>query len=231
MFALRVALLLAACVSLASAGIRPLVQDVQPPVTLATTLQEYRLQETIKPVNYNITLRPYLLESDAAKRFTFDGEVFIEVIPSVATDSVHLHSKNLTYSVSEYWAKPAAGVTTTPTAIKFNAVNVTDTDTDIVKLTTAANLTANTPYILHFVYTGLMEDDMHGFYRSYYVDHNNVTKWIGSTQFQTNHARRAFPSFDEPQFKATFDVNLIRHKSFNTTSNTRQIASYPHTLE
>ncbi|XP_017020701.1 membrane alanyl aminopeptidase [Drosophila kikkawai] len=231
MFALRVALLLAACVALASAGTRQLVQDVQPPVTLATTLQDYRLQENIKPAYYNITLRPYLLETDGTKRFTFDGEVFIEVVPTLATNSVHLHSKNLTYSVSQYWAKPADGVTTTPTATNFNAANETDADTDIVKLTTAANLEAGKSYILHFVYTGLMEDDMHGFYRSYYVDDNNVTKWLGSTQFQTNHARRAFPSFDEPQFKAKFDVTLIRHRTFNTASNTRLIGSYPHAEE
>ncbi|KAH8382802.1 hypothetical protein KR009_005332 [Drosophila setifemur] len=225
MFALRVAILVAACLSLAAADTRPLAMDVQPPTTLAE-LSDYRLAEHISPVNYNITLKPYLLETDGAKRFTFDGEVFIEIVPKEATSSVHLHSKNLTYSVSHFWLKPAAGVAA-PAATNFNAVNVTDTDTDIVKLTTPTALTANVSYILHFVYTGLMEDDMHGFYRSSYVDDNNVTKWLGSTQFQTNHARRAFPSFDEPQFKATFDITLIRHRTFNAASNTRLIGSYP----
>lgn len=52
-------------------------------------------------------------------------------------------------------------------------------------------------------------------------------RWLGSTQFQTHHARRAFPCFDEPQFKATFDVNLIRPRTYNTVSNTRLISSTP----
>uniref|UniRef100_T1H5A6 Aminopeptidase N-like N-terminal domain-containing protein n=1 Tax=Megaselia scalaris TaxID=36166 RepID=T1H5A6_MEGSC len=38
-----------------------------------------------------------------------------------------------------------------------------------------------------------MDDDMHGFYRSNYIDDNGNEKWLGSTQFQRNHARRAFP--------------------------------------
>ncbi|EDW23766.1 GL23790 [Drosophila persimilis] len=227
MSALRLAVLVAACLSFASAGTRQLKLDVQPPATLATALADYRLSEHITPVSYNITLRPYLLVKDT-KRFTFDGEVWIEVIPKQATSEVHLHSKNLTYSVSQYWAKPAAGVAN-PAPSNFQALNVTNSDTDIVVLTTAANLTANQSYILHFVYTGLMQDDMHGFYRSSYVDDNNETKWLGSTQFQTNHARRAFPSFDEPQFKATFNVTLKRHYTFNTVSNTRQLGSYPST--
>ncbi|KAH8330498.1 hypothetical protein KR067_004043 [Drosophila pandora] len=229
MIALRVAFFLAACLSLTAANTRPLILDeVQPPVTLATELADYRLASHILPVSYNITLRPYLLESDGLKRFTFDGEVHIEVVPTEITNSVHLHAKNLTFSVSEYWAKPAQGVAA-PAGTNFNAANETNSDTDIVKLTTAANLAANTPYILHFVYTGLMEDDMHGFYKSYYVDDNNVTKWLGSTQFQTNHARRAFPSFDEPKFKATFNITLKRYRTFNSVSNTRLIGSYPST--
>eukprot|EP00099_Drosophila_melanogaster_P028720 NP_732654.1 uncharacterized protein Dmel_CG31198 [Drosophila melanogaster] len=230
MFAPRVAVLLVACVSLASAGTRQLSVDVQPPATLATELNEYRLAEHITPVNYNITLRPYLLETDGNKRFTFDGEVWIEVISNQTTNDIYLHSKNLTYSVREYWQKPTTEVAN-PTVIQISATNTTNYDTDIVKLTASTALTANTTYILHFVYTGLMEDDMHGFYRSSYVDDNNVTKWLGSTQFQTHHARRAFPSFDEPQFKATFDVTLKRHRTFNSVSNTRLISSYPSTEE
>ncbi|XP_037728262.1 membrane alanyl aminopeptidase-like [Drosophila subpulchrella] len=230
MFSLRVAVLLAACVSLTSAGTRQLTVDIQPPTTFATELQDYRLADHIKPVSYNITLRPYLLESDGNKRFTFDGEVYIEVVSNQSTQAVHLHSKNLTYSVSEYWLKPADGVAN-PTSTQFGATNSTNDDTDIVQLTAPTALAPNTPYILHFVYTGLMLDDMQGFYRSYYVDDNNVTKWLGSTQFQTNHARRAFPSFDEPQFKATFNVTLKRYRTYNSASNTRLISSSPSTEE
>ncbi|KAH8358872.1 hypothetical protein KR093_002952 [Drosophila rubida] len=226
MVALRVAILLAVCFAGVLADTKLLM--LQPPTTYASADAEYRLSTIINPVNYNITLRPYLLETDAAaKRFTFDGEVFIEIVPTVNTKIISLHSKNLTHTLNEYWQKPTTA-TATPTKLALS-VAAHNLETDILNLTSTADLVANQAYILHFQYTGIMEDDMHGFYRSSYVNDNNETKWLGSTQFQTNHARRAFPSFDEPQFKATFDVTIIRHRSFNSASNTRLATSSPYT--
>ncbi|KAH8311145.1 hypothetical protein KR044_004573 [Drosophila immigrans] len=222
MMALRLAVLLTVCLAGVLADTRLL--DLQPPATYASENWEYRLSTVINPVSYNITLRPYLLESDA-KRFTFDGEVFIEIVPTANTKIISLHSKNLTHTLNEYWQKPTT-TATAPTKLAL-VVGNHNYDTDILNLTSTADLVANQAYILHFTYTGLMEDDMHGFYRSYYTNDNNETKWLGSTQFQTNHARRAFPSFDEPRFKATFNVTLIRHRSFNSASNTRLATSTP----
>lgn len=45
---------------------------------------------------------------------------------------------------------------------------------------------------------------------------------------QPTHARRVFPSFDEPKFKATFDITIIRSNNHTTTvSNTQRISSTP----
>lgn len=171
MIALRLAILWAACLTAVLADTRQL----QPPTTYASENWEYRLSTIIKPINYNITLRPYLLESDGQKRFTFDGEVFIEIQPSVATKLISLHSRNLTHSIREYWVKPAAGAKPTPLPLALQSHNQ---ETDIMNLTSTADLAANQFYILHFKYTGIMQDDMAGFYRSYYVNDNNETKWV-----------------------------------------------------
>lgn len=56
-------------------------------------------------------------------------------------------------------------------------------------------LNANQTVILSIDYTGYMRDDMRGFYRSYYME-NGRKAWMGTTQFQPVHARRAFPCFD-----------------------------------
>ncbi|ALC45615.1 CG31198 [Drosophila busckii] len=223
MLTLRLAILWIACASAVLADARRL--ELQPPSTLATELKEYRLAEHIMPSHYDIVLRPYLSESDGDKAFTFDGEVWIEIVPTVTTKLVALHAKNLTIRLLEYWEKPAGNVN--PTVLKFSGPPVAKLEVDQMELTTASDLVKDKAYILHFNYSGIMEDDMHGFYRSSYQNDNNETKWLGSTQFQTNHARRAFPSFDEPQFKATFNVTLIRHRTLNSYSNTRLISTYP----
>lgn len=56
-------------------------------------------------------------------------------------------------------------------------------------------LSNTTETVLKIEYVGFMRDDMYGFYRSYYVE-NGKKFWMATTQFQPDHARRAFPCFD-----------------------------------
>lgn len=50
----------------------------------------------------------------------------------------------------------------------------------------------------------------------------NIYRWIATTQMEPVHARKVFPSFDEPRFKATFDVTINRPASFEPSiSNTK----------
>lgn len=56
-------------------------------------------------------------------------------------------------------------------------------------------------------YSGKITDNMTGIYPSYYTV-DGVKKEVLSTQFESHFAREAFPSVDEPEAKATFDLSL-----------------------
>ncbi|MBC7764674.1 M1 family metallopeptidase [Microbacteriaceae bacterium] len=67
-------------------------------------------------------------------------------------------------------------------------------------------------------FTVMVTDAMHGIYPCYYQE-NAVKQELYATQFESHHAREAFPCVDEPEAKATFDVHLITPKGLIALSN------------
>ena len=63
-------------------------------------------------------------------------------------------------------------------------------------------------------YKGILNDKLRGFYLS-----KTKARRYGVTQFEATDARRAFPSFDEPALKATFDVTLVVDAGDTAISN------------
>ncbi len=68
-------------------------------------------------------------------------------------------------------------------------------------------------------YTGKIRNDMRGFYRSRYEKEDKM-KYIAITQFEEIEARKCFPCFDHPRYKATFDIEMIIDKNLEAISNT-----------
>jgi aminopeptidase N len=72
-------------------------------------------------------------------------------------------------------------------------------------------------------YTGILNDELRGLYLG---KEENGGKYA-VTQFEATDARRAFPSFDEPGYKATFDVTVIADKRHTAISNGRVLSDTP----
>src|ERR1017187_5975072 len=75
---------------------------------------------------------------------------------------------------------------------------------------------------LEIAFTGILNDKLRGFYLS-----RSKTRSYGGTQFEATDARRAFPCFDEPGLKATFEVSLIIDTGDTAISNTKMVRDSP----
>jgi aminopeptidase N len=82
--------------------------------------------------------------------------------------------------------------------------------------------------VLLITFQGIMNNTMNGFYRSRYnpiiepaqdVAKDDEYHYMFSTQFQSSDARRAFPCFDEPNLKATFDFEIEVPDGLKALSN------------
>ncbi len=71
---------------------------------------------------------------------------------------------------------------------------------------------------LYIDVVGKNNDGMYGFYRSSYIYNGNKRELL-TTQFEAADARSAFVCFDEPEFKASFDVSLVIDKKLEAISN------------
>src|SRR5262249_52099427 len=78
------------------------------------------------------------------------------------------------------------------------------------------------PADIHVRYTGVLNDKLRGFYLSTANGRNYAV-----TQFESTDARRAFPSFDEPAFKATFSVVLTIDQGDTAIANGQLISDTP----
>ena len=65
-------------------------------------------------------------------------------------------------------------------------------------------------YSLNITFSGSLTDGITGFYKSLYRNSQGENIPIATSKFQPTDARKAFPCFDEPSFKSTFSVTLVR---------------------
>ncbi|KAF9563263.1 hypothetical protein EC968_004960 [Mortierella alpina] len=101
----------------------------------------------------------------------------------------------------------------TATSVSYNV------EEETITLEFPQILYVGTSWVLDIAYIGLVNDKLNGFYRSVYTDADNNVHQLTTTQFQSTHARRAFPCWDEPSIKATFSLTLVAPQDMTCLSN------------
>jgi puromycin-sensitive aminopeptidase len=172
---------------------------------MAATLSEldpYRLPRGVRPDRYDVRLRPSLTEA------TFTGTVHIELTVDDATEALVLNAVDLTITSCEVDSRPAAWELEAASERLF--------------VTPQTPLAAGSS-IMTIGFEGVLNDKLRGFYRSTYVDDDGVQQVIAATQLQATDCRRAFPCWDEPEFKAVFAVTLDVDDGLTAISNSPAI--------
>jgi puromycin-sensitive aminopeptidase len=73
---------------------------------------------------------------------------------------------------------------------------------------------------LSLTFRGTLNERLRGFYRIRYQDPGGQPRLLAATQFESTDARRAFPCWDEPSFKAVFSLTLAIDPDLAAVANT-----------
>src|SRR5271170_5287202 len=169
----------------------------------SAALDKYRLATHVVPSAYRLRLEPNL---DAA---TFSGTVEIDLAIAASTSTIVLNAIELdlvTASVTGIGGGPVSGSIALDETLERATISF------------PKELAAGS-YVLAITFQGVLNDQLRGFYRSTFTDEQGTTHAIATTQFESTDARRAFPCFDEPAFKATYAITLVVPSGLAAYSN------------
>ena len=169
--------------------------------------RSHRLPTSVIPERYEIKLTPDLFH------WTFAGEVKIAVEVRQTVREVVLNAAEL--SIQSVSMRRADG------AVQHGDAHADEENEQAVL--SFPDIMAPGQYQLQIHFTGVLNDKLHGFYRSVYKGADGQDKPLASTQFESTDARRAFPCWDEPAFKAVYQVTLVIDEKLTAISNTRVI--------
>ncbi len=171
----------------------------------------HRLSHDVAPHHYRIRIEPDLA------RATFDGTEQITVEVTQPTDRVVLNAIEIV--IHEVWIVGESDG-------RLDADVEYHEETQRVSLRFPRVITPG-PWDLYCRFSGVLNDQLRGFYRSTFTDSEGREQVIATTQFEATDARRAFPCWDEPEFKATFGITLVVPDDLLAVSNGAEFARLP----
>ena len=162
-----------------------------------------RLPGVAAPENYKLTFTPNL------EKATFEGDETISLRVLKPTSEITLNAVDIDFhDVTVTSGGNTQKATVTPAKAK-----------EMVVLTLANPLRAGSATV-HITYTGILNSEMRGLY----LGKDDQGRKYAASQFEATDARRAFPSFDEPDYKATFDITAVADNGLVAISNSKPLS-------
>src|SRR5271169_4239403 len=165
-----------------------------------------RLPEVAAPENYKLSFNPDL------DKATFEGDETISIRVLKPTSEITLNAADIDFHE----------VTITSGGSTHKAKVTPDKEKEMVVLSVEKPLSAG-PATVHISYAGILNSEMRGLY----LGKDDQGRKYAASQFEATDARRAYPSFDEPDYKATFDITAVADKGQVAISNQKIISDTP----
>ncbi len=173
-------------------------------------MDPYRLPTTVVPTRYDLRLEPDLVAA------TFAGHVAIAVSVREPVVDVWLNAAELMVLGGHFEAATQS----------LSATVALEADSERCRLTFPTPLpVGDGRLVLRF--QGTLNDKLRGFYRSRFKGAEGSWKVLAATQFEATDARRCFPCWDEPCFKAVFASTLVLDPALKAISNTSIVEEQP----
>jgi aminopeptidase N len=172
----------------------------------AAVASAQRLPELAVPENYKLYFAPDFDKDN------FAGEETIQIRVLKPTSQIVLNSAEIEFEE----ATISSGGTTQTARVTFDKVKEMATLVFDKKIEPGEAS-------LHIKYAGILNDQLRGLY----LGKDKEGRKYAATQFEATDARRAFPSFDEPSYKATFDITVVADKAHSVISNEKVLSDTP----
>ncbi|GMS80111.1 hypothetical protein PENTCL1PPCAC_2286, partial [Pristionchus entomophagus] len=190
--------------------------------------ESLRLPSSLSPLNYNLHMKIYLPGYGALisknHTLTADAKLIIQMVVLHPTNVIVLNSKDLIFTEDSFGIekKSQSGELSTSNVGGFKV------EKELEKLTVYTDeLEVGDTVYLKINYTARILEILGGLYVSSYKDGEGNTKLLAMTQMEPTDARRMVPCFDEPSFKATWDVRVEHPSSTIALSNGMETESIP----
>ncbi|OAP60504.1 hypothetical protein AYL99_05506 [Fonsecaea erecta] len=184
-------------------------QDASKPLNLLST--------GVKPLNYNLKI----FNIEFGGEWTYEGRVIIDAEAITPADRLVINAYQIEIPRSE------VSFDLNGSALTYSATSIVFNDDDQQAYISFRDAIPKGFFQLSIPFKGRVSHSMTGFCRARYElqsDSSTAVQvgkyhWQLTTDFEPCDARKAFPCFDEPHMKATFELELEIPSSLTALSN------------
>ncbi|KAL1506799.1 hypothetical protein ABEB36_006093 [Hypothenemus hampei] len=169
-----------------------------------------RLPRNIRPLHYTIQIKPEF------HNLATSGSESITLQPTEDTDTIIFHVNKIEIHKHSVVVKQLENFNSSD-SIPINSQEYLEGER--YRIVLDEKLIKDKTYVLSLEFHGELNSQLQGFYISHYTNPSGDDRLAVSTQFSPTDARRAFPCFDEPSFKARFKIRLARPSNMSSLSN------------